>query len=168
MSALELCSDLGGSIRWPAHCCGIFGLKTTWNLVSTYGHIPPMPELRLERNPELLVAGPPARSAADLDLALDILAGPRDPSTSAEALASPRNTSPRGLRVALWLDESSAPVDASVAAAVRKAALMLEGAGAIVDESARPAFSFEEAWEYSRSLPMRSSAPARPIRSATN
>jgi amidase len=144
MSALELCSDLGGSIRWPAHCCGIFGLKTTWNLVSTYGHIPPMPELRLERNPELLVAGPLARSAADLVLALDVLAGPR---ASAEALASPRKTSPRGLRVALWLDEPSAPVDATVAAAVRKAALMLEEAGAIVDESARPAFSFEEAWE---------------------
>lgn len=43
MSALELGSDLGGSIRWPAHCCGIFGLKTTWNLVSTCGHIPPPP-----------------------------------------------------------------------------------------------------------------------------
>jgi len=61
MSALELGSDLGGSIRWPAHCCDIFGLKTTWNLVSTYGHIPPVPELRLERNPEFLVAGPLGR-----------------------------------------------------------------------------------------------------------
>jgi amidase len=61
MSALELCSDLAGSIRWPAHCCGIFGLKTTWNLVSTYGSIQPMPELRLERNPEFLIAGPLAR-----------------------------------------------------------------------------------------------------------
>jgi amidase len=147
MSALELCSDLGGSIRWPAHCCGIFGLKTTWNLVSTYGHIPPMPELRLERNPELLVAGPLARSAADLALALGVLAGPREPLMPAEALASPRNTTPRGLRVALWLDEPFAPVDATVAAAVRKAALMLAEAGAIVDESVRPAFSFEEAWE---------------------
>jgi len=61
MCALELGSDLGGSIRWPAHCCGTFGLKTTWNLVSTYGHIPSMPELRLELNPELLVAGPLGR-----------------------------------------------------------------------------------------------------------
>jgi amidase len=61
ISALELCSVLGGSIRWPAHCCGIFGLKTTWNLVSTYGHIPPMPESRLERKRELLVAGPLGR-----------------------------------------------------------------------------------------------------------
>ena len=112
-------------------------------------------------------SGPLARWAADLDLALDALAGPRDPSTSAEALASPRNTSPRGLRVALRLDEPSAPVDATVEAAVRKAALMLDEAGAIVDESARPAFSFEETWEVFVVLPMRSSAPC-PIRSATN
>jgi hypothetical protein len=47
--------------------------------------------------------------------------------------------------VALWLDEPFAPVDATVAAAVGKATVMLEEAGAIINESARPAFSFEEA-----------------------
>lgn len=147
MSALELGSDLAGSIRWPAHCCGIFGLRTTWNSVATYGHIPPMPDMRLERNPEFLAAGPLARSAADLALALDVIAGPRDPSLLAQPLAPARKTSPKGLRVALWLDEPFAPADASVAGAVRKAALMLEDAGAIVEPAARPAFSFEEAWE---------------------
>src|SRR3984893_16582653 len=128
----------------PRVAAGVFCLKKTWDVVSTYGHIPPMPELHLERDPELLVAGPLARSAADLALALGVLAGPRDPLMPAEALASPRNTTPRGLRVALWLDEPFAPVDATVAAAVRKAALMLAEAGAIVDESGRPAFSFEK------------------------
>jgi amidase len=147
MSALELGSDLGGSIRWPAHCCGIFGLKTTWNLISTYGHIPPVPEMRLERNPEIVIAGPLARSAADLALALDILAGPRDPSVPAKTLPCARKTSPKGLRVALWCDEPCAPVDATVWQAVREAALMLEKAGAIIDPAARPAFPFEEAWE---------------------
>jgi amidase len=152
MSALEIGSDLAGSIRWPAHCCGVFGLKTTWNIVATYGHIPPMPDMRLERNPELLVAGPLARSAADLSLALDVLAGPRDPAMPAQILPPARKTSPKGLRVALWLDEPFAPVDATVADAVRKAALMLEKAGAIVETAARPAFSFEEAWEVSAVL----------------
>jgi amidase len=147
MSVLELGSDLAGSIRWPAHCCGIFGLKTTWNIIATHGHIPPMPEMRLERNPELLVAGPLARSAADLALALDVLSGPRDPLMPVQPLAPARKTSPKGLRVALWLDEPLAPVDSSVAEAVRKAAILLEEAGAIVEPKARPAFSFEEAWE---------------------
>ncbi len=147
LSALELGSDLAGSIRWPAHCCGIFGLRTTWNLISTHGHIPPMPDLRLGRNPEFTVAGPLARSAADLALALDVLVGPRDPMAQAEAFAPARKTFPKGLRVALWLDEPFAAVDATVAEAVQKAALMLEAAGAIVDNTARPAFSFQEAWE---------------------
>ena len=152
MSALEIGSDLAGSIRWPAHCCGVFGLKTTWNIIATYGHIPPMPDMRLERNPELLVAGPLARSAADLALALDVLAGPRDPAMPAQLLPPARKPSPKGLRVALWLDEPFAPIDATVADAVRKAALMLEKAGAIVEPAARPAFSFEEAWEVSAVL----------------
>jgi amidase len=152
MSALELGSDLAGSIRWPAHCCGIFGLKTTWNVVATYGHIPPMPDMRLERNPELLVAGPLARSAADLGLALDVLAGSRIPAAPAQTLLPARQTSPAGLRVALWLDEPLAPVDVTVEEAVRKAALLLEKNGAIVDAAARPAFSFAEAWEVSAVL----------------
>jgi amidase len=152
MSALEIGSDLAGSIRWPAHCCGIFGLRTTWNIIATYGHIPPLPEMRLERNPELLAAGPLARSAADLALVLDVLAGPRDLAMAAPVLPPARKTSPKGLRVALWLDEPLAPADATVADAVRKAALMLEEAGAIVEAAARPAFSFEEAWEISAIL----------------
>jgi amidase len=62
MCALELGSDLGGSIRWPAHCCGIFGLKTTWNLVSTYGHIPPCPSCASNAIPSSLSrARSPAR-----------------------------------------------------------------------------------------------------------
>jgi len=152
MSALELGSDLAGSIRWPAHCCGVYGLRTTWNIVATYGHIPPMPDMRLDRNPELLAAGPLARSAADLGLALDVLAGPRDPLMQAAPLPRARAASPNGLRVALWLDEPLAPVDASVRDAVLKAAHGLEKAGAIIEPTARPAFSFEEAWEISAVL----------------
>jgi amidase len=146
MSAFELATDLGGSIRWPAHACGIFGLKTTWNLVSTWGIVPPPPERRTARNVDLAVAGPLARSAADLDLVLSVLAGPRDPSVSVD-LPAPRRTSPDGLRVALWLDDPFAPASAEVTAAVRQAAALLAGAGAIVDDRARPAVRFEEAFE---------------------
>ncbi|MGH6830028.1 MAG: hypothetical protein ACREDG_02625 [Methylocella sp.] len=71
----------------------------------------------------------------------------RDLLGSTLAAIARRKTSPRELRVALWLDESFVPVDATAAAAVRTAALMLEQAVAIADESERPAFSIEEACE---------------------
>src|SRR5918911_347676 len=90
MAAVELGSDLGGSIRWPAHACGIFGLKATWNLVSLWGHVPPTPERRTPRNPDLMVAGPMARSAADLDLVLSVVAGPRDLTVSTPLAPPPR------------------------------------------------------------------------------
>lgn len=147
MSAFELGSDLGGSVRWPAHACGVFGLKTTWNLVPTWGHVPPTPERRPPRNVDLMVAGPIARSAADLDLVLTALAGPRDDLGAATPLKAPRRASPEGLRVALWLDDRFAPVQGDVAAAVRHAAGLLREAGASVDELARPGFRFEEAFE---------------------
>jgi amidase len=145
MSGVELGSDLGGSIRWPAHCCGLFGLKPTWGLVSTRGHVPPPPGIDIES--DLAVAGPLARSANDLDLTLAVLAGPPDPAGVSPRLDPPRRSDPRGLRVAVWLNEPFAPVDAAVAAGVERAAALLAEAGARVETSARPAFRFEEAFE---------------------
>jgi len=141
MAALELGSDLGGSIRWPAHCCGVFGLRTSSGLVPTLGHIPPLPGQQGARLDPIAVAGPLARSAADLVLALDVLTA-RDSAFEVHEEARPAQ-----LRVALWLDEPWSPVDSSVAAAVVRAARLLEGAGAQIDPSARPAFTFAECWE---------------------
>jgi amidase len=147
MSAFELGSDLGGSIRWPAHACGVFGLKTSWGLVSTWGAIPPPPERRTARNVDLMVAGPITRAAEDLDLILPVLAGPRDSALSSPALTPARRETAAGLRVALWADDGFAPVDAEVSDAVRDAASRLAAAGATVDETARPPLRFAEAFE---------------------
>ncbi len=147
MSSFEIGSDQGSSVRWPCATTGIHGLKTSWGLVSSWGIIPPPPEKRTERNSELVVVGPMTRHAADLDFLLPILSGPRNPAVAGQALPPPRKTDPRGLRVAVWLDEAFAPVDATVADGVRHAARLLASEGAIVDERARPGFRFEEAYE---------------------
>lgn len=147
MSAFELGSDLGSSIRWPAHACGVFGLKTSWGLVSTWGAIPPPPERRTPRNADLMVAGPIARAVEDLDLVLPVIAGPRDAAHGAASLPEPRARSAKGLRVALWADDPFAPVDREVSGAVREAASRLAAAGAIIDETARPSVRFADAFE---------------------
>ncbi len=147
MSAFELGSDLGGSIRWPAHACGIFGLKPTWSLTSSFGHVPPLPDRRITRETDLTVAGPLTRSATDLALLLPILAGSRDFNEPAPLLAPPRTRDVKRLRVALWIDEGFAPVDDQVRGAVLQAAALLRDAGAQIDETARPDFSFEESFE---------------------
>ncbi|GGC60657.1 amidase [Chelatococcus reniformis] len=145
MASFELGSDIGGSIRWPAHACGLYGLKTTWGLVSLRGHVPPPPGVDAEN--DLGVAGPLARSAADLDLILAVIAGPPALDGVKPQLAPPRASEPKELRLALWLDEPMAPVSRAVADAVSEAARLLAGAGATVEATARPAFAFAEAFE---------------------
>ena len=72
---LELGSDIGGSLRAPAHFCGVFAHKPSLDLVPQRGSGPPQTRAIPVRG-DLAVAGPMARSAADLALELEVLAGP--------------------------------------------------------------------------------------------
>ena len=101
---LELGSDIGGSIRCPAHFCGVFGHKPSYGIVPMRGHIPAMPGAL--SSVELAVGGPMARSAADLALALDLLVAPSGQDSTAWRIALPpaRHERLADFRVALWLD----------------------------------------------------------------
>lgn len=77
--ALSIGSDIGGSLRTPAHFCGVYAHKPTIGLAASRGMVaPPEPALPVEL--DLAVVGPMARTAADLTLLLDVMAGP-DPLT---------------------------------------------------------------------------------------
>jgi len=142
LSALELGSDIGGSIRGPAHCCGIYGIKPTFGIVPLRGHVPPMPGTLADV--DIAVAGPIARSADDLDLALQVLGGPTEERTVAWhfELPPPRHKAIGEYRVAAWLDDPLFSIDSEVRAPLEAAADALRRAGAKVDDRARPAISF--------------------------
>jgi len=142
---LELGSDIGGSIRVPAHCCGVFGHKPSHGLVPQRGHIPGEPGTRSER--DLNVIGPLARTVDDLELALDVVAGalPELAHALTLRLPPPRATKLADFRVAAWFDEPACAIDREMRGLLERAADTLTKAGARIDREARPAVDFREA-----------------------
>ena len=143
LTGLELGSDIGGSIRVPAHMSGVFGHKPTWNVCAMTGH-----SLVGTLAPtDISVIGPLARSASDLALVFETIAG-TDPAEHRPhaTLLSPRVTSFEGLRVAMWSQSDVLPTDPEFVAALHELAGSLRARGALVDETARPAFDPQEAY----------------------
>jgi len=140
---LEIGSDIGGSIRVPAHFCGLFGHKPTWLICPPRGHSPGPSSAP----PDISVIGPLARSARDLSLVLDAIALP-DPLDASYKLAlpSPRVTEAPGLRVAVWASEPGQATDPETTALIEAVGAHLAEAGAEVSYTARPAFDVTEAF----------------------
>lgn len=124
MVPAEYGSDIGSSIRNPAHFNGIYGHKSTFGLVSRRGHRHPLAGGRDVHDGPLSVAGPLARSSGDLSLLLAI--------TAERPL--PRRDKPLGeTRFLAILDHPASEVDADVRAPVEAAIRAIEAAGARVD-----------------------------------
>jgi len=143
LTGLEAGSDIGGSIRNPANYCGVYGHKPTWGICSMAGHALP----DSAHPADISAIGPLARSAADLELALGIMAGPDavDGAGWKLALPKPAFKTLRGLRVAVLATHPTAETDATVQAAIGGLARFLSQRGAKVSERALPAFDPGEA-----------------------
>jgi amidase len=133
--SLELGSDLFGSLRVPAHCCGVFAHRSSHGLIPVRGHAPPgTPELSVGVDTELGAVGPLARSAGDLTLALDVLAGPDDAQATAYRLTLPaqRHAQLKEFRVLVLESHPLLPLSSEVGAAIQRFASDLSRAGATV------------------------------------
>jgi amidase len=110
LTGIDAGSDIGGSIRNPAHYCGVFGLKPTWGVVAPKGQALP----GAHAYADISVIGPLTRGAEDLDLALDAMAGPDEIDGAAWKLDLPAcdAKSLRDLRVAVKLTDPNSDVDA--------------------------------------------------------
>jgi amidase len=141
LTGLEAGSDIGASIRNPAHYCGVYGHKPSWGIASPRGHALP----GIVATSDISAIGPMARGAGDLAIALDAMAGPDAIDGRGWRLALPRDSrrSLRDFRVAVMLDDRNAEVDASVRDEIAKLAAFLRRSGAKVSLTARPAIDFD-------------------------
>lgn len=135
-SPFDIGSDTGGSIRLPAHFCGIAGLRPTSGRVPRTGHMPPPGGLM----DALTQIGPLARCVEDLVLILPIIAGVdwRDPAIVPMALGDPGEVDLAGLRVAFHTDNGIATPAPEIGAAVAAAAQALDRAGVPVVQARPP------------------------------
>ncbi|MEU4343059.1 amidase [Nocardia sp. NPDC023852] len=133
--ALSIGSDIGGSLRTPAHFCGIYAHKPTYGLVASRGHVPP-PAPALPSDRDLAVVGPMARTARDLTLLLEVMAGP-DPLTLGVAfdltLPAARHERLCDFRVLVLDEHPLIPTGSAVRTAVNRVADALVVAGARVE-----------------------------------
>ena len=137
---LALGTDGGGSIRLPASCCGIVGLKPT------LGRVPHVQQADLFSTTSYI--GPMARTVAEASAGFDAIVGfdPGDPYSRPEPLDDPRDAEVRGRRIG-WLPRvGNRLVDPDVLAACEAAARHLEGRGAVVETVEEDVTAFEQAF----------------------
>jgi amidase len=130
----DIGSDTAASIRWPAHCCGIAGIKPTAGRVPRTGHIIPF---GLGARDLLTQNGPMARFVEDLRLILPIICGPdwQDPAIVPMPLGDPAAVELTRLRAAVHTDNGIVTPTAAIQDAVRRAAQALTDAGMAVEEA---------------------------------
>ncbi|MCY4230362.1 MAG: amidase [Alphaproteobacteria bacterium] len=136
MTGIDAGSDIGSSIRNPAHYCGVFGHKPSWGLCPPRGHALP----GVLSQADISVVGPLARSADDLEIALDAMAGPDEMDAPGYRLALPGPRVPGfgGLRVAVMLDSEPSKIDTVYGDLLQLLVDKIAAAGAVVSDTARP------------------------------
>jgi len=143
LTGLEMGSDIGASIRDPAHYCGVYGHKPTYGICSPQGHALPGSVAAQD----ISVIGPLARSADDLKLVMNVIAGPDaiDAQGWKFTLPKPRMKALKDFRIGVLLTHPTAEVDDSVQSAIEALGRWCAKQKAKVDFKARPDFDPSEA-----------------------
>ncbi|SFM16596.1 amidase [Marinobacter zhejiangensis] len=143
MTPLEIGSDLAGSIRTPSHFCGVFGHKPSRGLISMRGHIPGPPGALSE--PDLVTGGPMARTSDDLELLLDVLAGPNSQEARSWKLEMEQSShaSLSQVRVGHWFSDPACPIDKELAAGYQNLTDQIARSGVSISPARHPLLDLE-------------------------
>lgn len=148
---LEFGSDLAGSIRIPAHFCGVYGHKPTHGIISLQGHVPGPPGTLSE--PSLVVAGPMARSANDLDKMLTTLCGATDAPYVDIKLPRPGKKSLADFKVLSWFSDTDYPIESGLSDSYKALKEVLVNQGVDVVERSEHEMSLKPIYtDYLKSL----------------
>lgn len=134
-SPLDLGSDIGGSIRLPAHYCGVYGFMPTDRRVSIAGHLPPLPG-QPQYIRHMLRVGPLARSVEDLQLCFSLIAGAdiRQPEIPSIPLDKPKDKKLSQLRIAWTYGYDFLPVSKDTYSCIQNLIDRLSGIGCYLEE----------------------------------
>jgi amidase len=160
LTALEVGSDSGGSLRNPAHYCGIYSHKPTFGVTSIKGQeLPGLGPLT-----DIMVLGPLARSAEDLAIALDVIVKPDETDAIAWQLTLPpaRRTRLSDFKVAVMLEHDGCDVDRQVQELLQSLVDFLARQGTEISMQARPEIDFDAAHRMFLTLYSASASSALP------
>ena len=152
LTPVEIGTDIGGSVRLPAHFSGVCGHKPSFGVVPQRGYIDHMTYGALDA--DVNVVGPLARTVNDLELMMNVIADHPDRLLATRGQAC-------DLRVAAWLDDPACPVSNDVAAVLDAAVSALEAEGIKIDRTARPAHAFDDVYSIGMPLVSAATSPGR-------
>jgi amidase len=161
LSSCELGTDIGGSVRIPSHYCGSYALKTSFGVVPQLGYVSYVGGGRVDV--DMNTFGPMARSPVDLELLLDVVAGPKPEDATAWTvrLPAPRLTRADEYRIGTWFDEPDASVTSEYRTCLGRAADAVSDAGVQIDAS-HPDVRFKEQADLWMALAGPAVAPGLP------
>ncbi|HHP7230341.1 MAG TPA: amidase, partial [Xenococcaceae cyanobacterium] len=145
-SPLDIGSDVAGSIRVPAHYCGVYGFMPTDRRVPTTGHIPPLPG-KPNYIRHMLRIGPLARSVEDLQLCFSLIAGAdiRQPEIPPVPLDKPTDKKLSDLRIAWTYGVDFLPISQDTRSCIQTAINCLSDAGCYLEQCNPTDLDWEEA-----------------------
>ena len=156
----EVGTDIGGSVRLPAHFAGVCGHKPSYGIVPQLGYIDHVSYGLTDA--DINVFGPLAKTVDDLELLFDVVSGARSDAAGGWRLDLPSARGlPKDLRVASWLDDPDCPVGEAVSAVLEAAVATVEADGVSVNRSARPGISFSDVRTVGQPLISAATSPGR-------